>query len=462
MKEKPILILLALFILLGITLLFARKYWEKSAVEKQQSRLIFPVRSEEVQSIQLTTEHGTFVLEKKEGNWEIVSPVNAAAEQVEINSLVSALGLLQIERAIEDFSTEEKEELGLLQPPISISLKTADGVEYGMRLGRSAPTGNRLYAMRAGDERVFLVDHFVRDRLNYSLYDLRDKSIFSFDPASVDRLVYQTEERQVAAWKRGHEDWRLERPEGARADRRKITALLTDLRYAYAKDFTEESADNLEIYGLVEPATRITVQTAVGQPFETLLLGNRTEDGERVFAIREGRQNVVEIEQALLASIEDKIFDLRDRNLSDLSDLNLQSIEISRHGEVLLSATRTPDFFWMMTAPQEGQLDRYLISNYLREMTSARVTAFLDEPGELSLYDLDPAEYSIILQTRDSKEELQISLIPSDATEEAGVESLYALRPEENAVLLLENRFVHLLKQDFLSMLEPEEEHLSR
>lgn len=456
MKDWVVYILLAVFVALGAAFFFSREQWRKAEEAEKRSQRVLPVESDAVSAFRLENEQGRFELAKVDGEWRLTEPLETRADHGEVSSLLSYLCSLSVERILEEEITEQqKEEFGLLKPDAAIHLD-ATGERYDLRLGKNTATPNRLYALRSDRPRVMVVERYLRDHLNKSLYDLRDKEVFSFDAGDAERVEYVSPSRRVAAEKERERRWRLDDPRGARADESQVSSLLSRLRSAEAQAFVDEPTAESAVYGLAQPATRVTVWSGPERLSETLVFGDRIAAEGRLYAMKEGGEVVFELEESFLKDIEKKVSQLRDRRLAWMRDWDLELVRIESATSIVFAATRDADRSWVGLEPFPGSLKRYETGDYLRELAAIEIEVFIDDPKPLAEYRLDPPDYRVIFTGEGGQEELlRFGVFPPSATDELDVDVVYALRPDESSVFSVEPRVVSLLHRDFSDLRGP-------
>jgi hypothetical protein len=185
MKFKTTLILLAVFAgLLALVLVFDR-LGEKKKTAEDASNTLISVTAADVHKISLTRGPETLVLERDEagGPWRLTSPLQAAADESEANSLASALASLRIERVVEK---EGKDPKAYEIPTTEVSL-WVKGQDAPIRLlvGMENPLDKSLFAKREGDPRIVLLPSSLKTTLDKPVFDFREKDVFKFAAADV-------------------------------------------------------------------------------------------------------------------------------------------------------------------------------------------------------------------------------------------------------------------------------------
>ena len=119
--------------------------------------------------------------------WERPTPV-AAVDPAEVSAITTALAGLEKERVVEENPPSLKE-FTLDPPRISITFHAAgDSATHRVDVGVKTPMGAELYAKVEGQPAVFLIGSYREDALNKSLFNLRDKTVLTFDRESANAL----------------------------------------------------------------------------------------------------------------------------------------------------------------------------------------------------------------------------------------------------------------------------------
>jgi hypothetical protein len=161
------------------------------------------------------------------GEWQINEPKPFRADQSAVSGLVSALSSLNSQRVVEDKASDLKT-FGLENPVLEIDLVEKDNKSQKLLLGDETPASGGVYAMLAGDPRVFTVASWEKGSIDKSLNDLRDKRLLPVSPDKISRveLIRKNEDIEFG---RDKEDWQILKPRPLRADSTQVGELLRQL-----------------------------------------------------------------------------------------------------------------------------------------------------------------------------------------------------------------------------------------
>jgi hypothetical protein len=226
-RFKTTLLLLAVFVgLLAVVLLFDSRSKKKEAAEEKTNTLI-NLASADVRKASLVRGTETLTFERDEGGpWRLTSPIQAAADEVEVNGLVDAFTSLRIARGVEK---EAKDPAAYEIPKTTVSLWTK-GQEAPLRLlvGMENPLDKSLFAKRDDDPRIVLLSSTLKMTLDKKVFDFRQKDVFKFTAADVKGIRVRAKD---VAWQAVREEsgWFLKTPVAALAAMGKIDSLLDSL-----------------------------------------------------------------------------------------------------------------------------------------------------------------------------------------------------------------------------------------
>jgi hypothetical protein len=108
------------------------------------------------------------------GSWQVTEPTPFVADQETVSSMLFALSSLNSERLVEEKATDLKR-YGLAAPAIEVDITEKNNRTQKLLLGDDTPAGGAVYAMLAGDPRVFTISSFSKNSVDKTADDLRSK-----------------------------------------------------------------------------------------------------------------------------------------------------------------------------------------------------------------------------------------------------------------------------------------------
>src|SRR4051812_9096210 len=240
-----------------------------------QNRLFPAVASDNIEELTVKNEAGeTTTVKKTDGKWEMTSPFQTRASDMDSSGIANALAGLDTTRVVEENPTDVKE-YGLDAPSVEVTFKSSGSKPSGkLLIGKKTATGGSLYARKDGENRVVLIGEYNQATFNKSTFDLRDKAIVNFDRSKVDGVDVSLEKSGFELAKKDSE-WTMVKPITARADTSAADGLVTSVESLQMKSIVGPSAtpEELKRYGLDKPSAVVTLHAgssrtavAVGGP----------------------------------------------------------------------------------------------------------------------------------------------------------------------------------------------------
>ncbi len=407
MKFKTTLILLAVFILLLAGIVLIENKSEKAKEIKEKSEKLTDFKSSEVEKINLKNEDGVVItlVRDEKGNWQIVEPLQAEADNYEANSLAENFASLRFERIVENQATDPKA-YEIPKKEVSLWIK-GKNEPVQILIGMENPLDHTLYAKRADQTAVVLLPSYLRYSLDKKLFDLRNKEIFKYEAREVKAVEVITRENTWKAVKEG-ENWKLIMPVEALASRYQVDNLVDNLARLRAKDFVveEKKPEDLKNYGLERP--EYTVKISLPESKEiTFLLGKK--EG-KLLATTSWSSKIIEVETQIENDLNKKVQDLREKKPALFNSWEAVSIRLKRH-EAQIHAFKEKvkekdietDKWFIEADGKKEPADESKVESTLRKIEYLEASEFIDRPSSLKEYGLDPAEVEISINTRNTE-----------------------------------------------------------
>jgi len=315
LNYRSTLVYLVIALLLGGLYLWdVRSEKEEKALE-EEAKVLFPeLESEKLERIELARADETIVLQRiaedaSDASWTITAPVETEADDFSVNRITTLLPHLKYTRIIGQ-EVEDPTSFGLESPAFTLAWKAQEG-EGALSVGEESPIDKDFYAMKGKGGRVFLLAASDKAVLDKTLYDLRNKQLFTLPSDRVNRFAL---ERPSGSWsfvKSGETTWALEGNPRFPLNSEQIGSAVRRLTWAEAASFERERADALEPYGLDRPSHRILLSD--GDTSEELLLGDRAGEGEEAgrYARLASRPWIVTVEEGLLEELPASLEEIR-------------------------------------------------------------------------------------------------------------------------------------------------------
>ncbi|XXF80446.1 DUF4340 domain-containing protein [Myxococcaceae bacterium GXIMD 01537] len=277
-----------------------------------------------VRSIEVKTRAHAWTLERGDDKaWRLMKPSARLADEARVKELLSSLKS-QRALAFPPDSAAERTRMGLDAPMAEARFTLVTGEPVRLRLAVRDGEAH-AYALReqGSDATLTEVPAGALTALDVAPGELRDRKVLNFKREDVRRVVFQPDEGgapfSVTRLKGSGvvDDWEVDAPSRARAQKWKLVAVLGGLSALKASAFVEAPSKRGEKYGLTASSRGVTLLGADGQVLARLSLGQEVpNEPGRLYAQGSGDE-VMEVESSRLNDLPEALADLLEPAPSD-------------------------------------------------------------------------------------------------------------------------------------------------
>jgi len=424
---RSLLVLLVLALGLGAYIYFVEYEREPSGTETKDKA--FSVAAADINELTIRSASAqTTTLRRAEGGWSLVAPVAAPADNAAVESIVSSLESMEIERVLDENPTALAQ-FGLEAPPIQVTFKTTGGASHQLSLGIDTPTSSGTYARVDDNPRLLLVPAFLKTGFDKAPFDLRNRRVLEVTRESIDRVALATPGTAPVELRREGVDWRLTSPVAARADFSPADGLISRIATAQMSSIVTEGSNptpaELRTWGLDTP--QLTVTVGAGSTTATLAIG-AAKDDTAVYARDMARPLVFTVESSLLADLKKQPADLRVKDVFAFNAFSALTLEVSHASTAVAYAKSVPAAgadpaaqpTWARTKPDAGDVNQTALTDLLNALSSLRADRFADQVPSAG----ENVEVAVRFGSSESQSEERVTLRRSGGT-------VYAIRAGE-------------------------------
>ncbi len=375
MRLRTTLILFLICAGLGGYLYFFDQKLPTTDELQEKSKLVFQVKSSDVEKLQFQTAGSQILCERKEntGQWWVTQPLNAKADPSTIDTLLSRLESLE---KWSDLGKAQSSDYGLQSPQNEI-LFWVRGKQEKLSFGNKAAIGNQRYAA-AGDGTVFLIDEGSVGIFNKELFDFRDKTLLEGSVPQVTEITVRKNGGVVAGCKKDDKgNWKIEQSASYRGDQNRIEDFIRECTGLKASQFVMEQAADLVSLGLQPPEGEISLWREGQTEPQRLLIGKNPEGKEDFYAKLENQPNIVLVGAGVKNILRKEIIALRDKRLFTFDEAQLKRLEWVQ-GEQSWKFER-----------KEGKWDPEKVQNAVKQLTWMTFLMLASAPNESDLFPSD-------------------------------------------------------------------------
>jgi hypothetical protein len=238
-----------------------------------------------------------------------------------------------------------------------------------------------------------------------------DRVFTELDQDAVDTIELRTG-RGSLRLERTDGEWRLVEPLSYPADAAAVRTLLQAIASLESdRALPLDDVDPAD-HGLDSPQLSVALVDETGTRFE-LAVGAETPLGSKR-AVRRGQDDEILIcPDTFTSSIDREVDQWRSREVVDVREANLASIEIATSSD-LIRAVRVGGH-WDLEAPLADLADAEQMRSLVSELNGLRISEFLDDDPDVEAPGPSDWEYRLVLQTADGGDALTLDLAePAD------------------------------------------------
>ncbi|MDR4505657.1 MAG: DUF4340 domain-containing protein [Candidatus Scalindua sp.] len=413
MKLKTTIILLIVAII-GVCYIFLyeRKQFRTEELFQRKQMVLPDYKVAQINKIEIRKDTESIVLENiGDDHWRLLEPLNLRADVAEVNNILSQFEFLKKMGTLKESEIEgfDRSDYGLDKPKVVINLWRKKGLlnpegadagsdsKYTIYIGdRIAAGQNNVYISVEGERDIFVVLSSLLDKITKDVNDLRNKWVFEFDEAAVERVKIVNTSQESIICSKEESLWWMSEPVTDRADSQRIKGIINELKnLKIAKaDFVSDTESDIAKCGLDQPI--LTVSIGFQDEVQTLLLGHSLDD--RVYAKRSDESAIFYVHDVVIDDMDLKPNDLRDRQFLRFESIGSYGIEQLKfeYSDEVVAIEKTEQYDWLIKSPAEILGDGDVIRGFVEKIKELQIQEFVDDSGEnLAKYGLDQPAVSI-------------------------------------------------------------------
>ena len=340
-------LILAAFVLLAIT---ATLYWSehrkpaddttKASTDTPPS--ILKLDESTINKLELKKKGADpIVLTKNSsGTWQITQPRPLNADQSTVSGVLSTLSSLDSERLVEGKATDLKQ-YGFDQSALEVDITENDNKAQKLLLGDETPAGSAVYAMLAGDPRVFTMASYHKTSIDKSLDDLRDKRLLAVSADKVSRVELIRKNQEIE-FGRNKDGWQILRPAPLRADSVQVGELVSKLTEA-RMDLSGSGTDPKKATAAFAHATPVATAKVTDQSGTQELQVRKDKD--TYYAKSSAVEGTYKVDSSLGQALDQGLDQFRNKNLFDFGHNEPGKIELHNDSKAYFLSKVGPDWW---------------------------------------------------------------------------------------------------------------------
>lgn len=401
MKNRYLHTLIALAVLAGLWGAFVyigrKKSHRTSKSKTPPEQKIFTAGRDHIRSFTLKPREGQPVTCVWTGKtWQITEPQKLATDSSSVDGFLNSFTDAVPDETIEEHPTNLRD-YGLDPPRESVEVTSdAEPEKFTLLLGDSTPTNGGIYAQIVGKPRVFTLASYMKDALEKSLFNLRNKQVVTFKSDQISRIEVASKKGQYTLVKNPEGVWDLVLPPAVRADHFTVEGLVNELGSASMKSIVAEGKKNLGKYGFSNPALTLHLSGPDGS--QTLLLGGK--HGDAYYAVNTAEAPVFTLGSDFLTQFQKDSASLRSKDLFTFSTFDAKKITVDGRGGHWVFVRNKGK--WNQTEPQKKAEPDEKMQTLIDDLRDLSAASFPKRnPTHLAAFGLNKPAYTLEVQYGD-------------------------------------------------------------
>ncbi len=452
-------------------LFFAIRWYESGTPSTREAALlerqVVVFNPEGVDGIDIVNNEEKIKLRRKGTVWELREPVKDRADQAVVGEIIGWAQMLQKEETFpaKEVNKKQLKRFGLSKPGLKLKLR-GEKTPPEFLFGKEAAVEGRSYLRLDDSREVYVTANALRNLITRKVDELRDPRLSDLDARQVHRLAIRTAAGEIELEKEaGH--WRLTKPLKARAHNGVVEELLGTLVAMPVVGFESARGENLNRYGLGDPAETIRlwagdeeaepVVLAVGREVSKAPESPEAPDapkGAGRYARISTRDVVLTLPAAVTRMLALRPSELRDRSLVRVEFDMVDRITLQAAGQPPLVLQRRLEEWTLRAGSGEVRpANRAKVEALAKALRDREVSAFVaDVAPDLAKYGLEEPSLKVTLSAYASENTAE-----SGAGELPIVEILFGATEGDTVYAkLAEEPFVVAVPRELLEAFRPE------
>jgi hypothetical protein len=208
---------------------------------------------EDISRITLRSPNGQMILSKQGMNWQLEQPIHAPANSYVVNEILNQIINLNIQSFLPPDNTTNT---GLDTVTRSITLETGNE-KTELDIGNTTVDA-KLYVKVAGRPFILLTHSSLAKQLDLTPNDLRHRKLGRLNPDMIDRINIETPSAPKLVLGRHENHWVCLSDHNVPVNARIVQNLIDTINQQDITAFVDDSAVNLDHYGLRQPRAKVT------------------------------------------------------------------------------------------------------------------------------------------------------------------------------------------------------------
>ncbi len=257
----------------------------------KQDRTLYSYEDREVEEIRIVSGDGEVYFVNKPEGWAMMKPQPYKTDAGVVGSLESRLKDFLASRVLEEDMPDLKT-YGLDKPSATISFRLDDGTQNTLLIGDMTASQVQYYAKDSARDSIYILGSYDVENFLRPVSEFRDRTILEVDTGSINSIGLSIAGKRDFMLKGDDSGkWELAEPLKTEARGDAVMEMLDDILEVKIKDFVGSGADDMERFGLKDPAYTLDIADK-NHKTQQISFGNVDEDKQIIYMKSGGSDEV--------------------------------------------------------------------------------------------------------------------------------------------------------------------------
>lgn len=296
--------------------------------DPNESLTVWELDKEKLDRLVIEGAESRIIIENKDQKLVMVEPGDLKYSESKLQDIVSNAAVVIAEKIIEE-NASDAAKYGF-DKPTTITVKMQDEIVKSGQIGDMTPSGSGYYFKEKDNNKIYSISSYSAEQLLATKNDLKEKKLFGLQPEEITGFSLEKGGEIVFSVKQAGTDWNLTAPIEGKAKAAQLDAIIQSALQSNISMFIEEQPDNLDKYGLSNPAYAIEIESNAGG--KKLLIGAEKEKGVEYYARFADSSEVFSIDQNNLNFLDRPLKEVVDDFVYIVNIDDVSKIEIDMNG----------------------------------------------------------------------------------------------------------------------------------
>ncbi|OQW53389.1 MAG: hypothetical protein A4S09_07255 [Proteobacteria bacterium SG_bin7] len=382
-----------------------KKAEEEKLKETEGIKLLRDFSQEQITSIRWQKGTTDVEMQKKDGLWRLLQPLDAEADKYTMESVLTTLTTEKEDiLKLDDPKGVDPKSFGFAAGSGFIEIKTSGATKRFIISDKKTFDGRQYHMKVDGNNEIYLVSTAFGELLEKPVKELRSKEILG--EILPKQFTVQVDGKPEATFEKFGEEWKNVPNKDLKLDPKAVGDWIAALKYVKAHDFLTENATDADKkkYGLDKPNLKVKIL----EPKKSIEFIASNPKDQKIYLLTNQKPIIYEVTTAMMTPIQKTISDFRDKKIPfTFDESNVTQVQIDKPG-LKVTLDKAKDHWKVSAGGDKKDADTATLNSLVTKLRDISVDKFL-LPQDV-VKGLTPPSQKLILKDQTGKTILELAL----------------------------------------------------